>query len=134
MSTTESIESLIESIVVHLQKLEGAPAVAILLVGCIIFGYLLKVIPMFPNNAIPMSVILSGAIVYPIMSDARNPMPLRVWMVRNVIIGLTIGFVAWMLHNKVLSRIEDRLGLFNKPKEPNETKPDPAPPAPAAQP
>lgn len=112
-----------------LNQIQGLPAVALVFVSCIVIGYAWKFIPAkwFPNEAIPVIVILWGAFCQSMLADARvSSMPLRVWIVRNVLVGLAIGFIAWMTHNLILSKIEDWLSakfplvdrLLNKPQEP----------------
>lgn len=112
----ETLETTLQKITDALQSLEGAPAISMVLIACLAFGYLLKVIPSFPNKAIPMAAILFGALLYPIIADANNEIPLRVWLVRNTLIGLVIGVVAWTTHRLILSKLEEKFGLFTKGK------------------
>lgn len=127
-----TIEGGIESMVQILQRLDGAPAIALIFVSCLVLGYVLKGVRQFPNSAIPTAVILWGAIVNPVIADAMNDTPLRIWMIRNVLVGAITGFAAWMAHMSILSRIEDKLGLFTKPKPTttNETPTNPVGPDP----
>lgn len=93
-----------------LDKIQGWGIPPIVVAVCIIFGYILKCIKKFPNDAIPLVVIIAGAIGMLILSP---PTPqgsvVRAWHFRNFSIGLIFGFVAWMIHNIMLSRIEDYL-------------------------
>lgn len=120
-----SIEDLLEQITDTLQKLYGLPAGTLVLFSCIVIGYVLKLFKKFPNDGIPIAVILWGGVLYPLIADSDNDLTLRVWLVRNLIIGLVIGFAAWLLHNKILSKLEEKLGLFG---EKTTTTPDPLPP------
>lgn len=91
-----------------LDKIQGLPAVALVCASCIVVGYVLRFIKAFPNNAIPVVVILWGAVAMMLLADPRaTNMPLRIWAMRNLLVGLAIGFLAWMLHYWVLSWIED---------------------------
>lgn len=112
-----TIESFLQEFANLLSKLDGAPAAVLVLLGCITIGYILKCWKSFSNQLIPPVVILLGAIFYPVIADSNNDIPLRVWIIRNVFIGLIIGLASWLLHNKILSKLEDRLGLFAEQKQ-----------------
>lgn len=103
------IEAFLENSIDYLQKLEGAPAIVLVALCGIVLGYVLKRFKRFPNDGIPVAVILFGGVLYPLIADANNDLTLRVWLVRNVIIGLIINFVAWIFHNKLLKRFLDPL-------------------------
>ena len=108
------IELFIDGIVDKLHKFEGAPAIVLVIVGCWIVGYLLRFWKRFPNDGIPIAVTLFGGVIFPLIADANNELTLRVWLVRNLLIGLGAGWFSWLSHNKVLSKIEDKLGLGPK--------------------
>lgn len=94
----------------ELEKIQGWPIAAIVVAVCIVAGYILKFIKPFPNNAIPVFVILFGSLLYLLLSE-RGPtsVPLRIWITKNIATGIILGFIAWMVHGFVLSRIEDWL-------------------------
>ncbi len=117
-----SVESILETVTDYLQKLEGAPAIILVALSAIVLGYVLKRFKTFPNDAIPIVVILWGGVVYPLIADANNDLTLRVWLVRNVTIGLITGFVAWIFHNKILKRYLDR--FIVKDETPEVKPPD----------
>lgn len=114
------IESILENSIDYLQKLEGAPAILLVVLSAIVLGYVLRRIKGFPNNGIPVVVVLWGGIIYPLIADANNDLTLRVWLVRNVAIGLIAGFVAWIFHNKILKPYLDK---FIVKEETPEVKP-----------
>lgn len=117
------MEDTLETLINYLQKLAGLPAAALTVAVCIVTGYVLKCLKKFPNEAIPVIVILMGGVLYPLIADANNTWTLRVWIVRNAGIGLVFGLVAWLIHNQILKRIESKLGLFTDPPSspPTET-------------
>lgn len=119
------IETFLQQITDYLQKLEGAPAAMLVLIACIIVGYALRYIKRFPNDGIPVAVILFGGVFYPFIADSNNDLTLRVWLIRNALIGLAIGFAAWLVHNQILSRIEDKFGLGPKTETTTTTEPKP---------
>lgn len=131
----------LNTILSALDKIQGLSAVALVFFSCIVIGYVLRFVKAFPNNAIPVVVILWGALAMLFIADPRaTTMAARIWTARNVFVGLIIGFVAWITHKIILSRIEDviaskfNLGdtqFFSKsdvPDAPPATKPDIAPP------
>jgi hypothetical protein len=103
------LNAKLDSAVDLLNKLYGLPAIAIVMLGCLALGYLLRFIKAFPNDAIPVVCILFGAVLLPTLADARGPMPLRIWLVKNAMLGLIVGCLAWITHNILLSRLEDWL-------------------------
>jgi len=114
----------IGSITSEIDKLNNLSAGALVFASCIAFGYLLRFIKSFPNDRIPLAVVACGAICC-MCAAPRTELELRIWLVRNLLVGIVIGFAAWLSHNLILSRIEDRLGLF-APKGDGQTKdPDP---------
>lgn len=93
-----------------LDKIQGLSAGALVLFSAIVVGYCLKFIKTFPNQAIPIVVILWSAIAMLFIADPRaTTMPARVWSTRNLLTGLIDGLLAWLLHNLVLSKVEDWL-------------------------
>lgn len=111
------IESILETVTEYLQKLEGSPAVLLVVLSAIVLGYVLKRFKTFPNDAIPIVVILWGGVIYPLIADANNDLTLRVWLVRNVAIGLITGFVAWVFHNQILKRFLNKFSSRDETAE-----------------
>lgn len=103
----------IESILGYLDKLQALPSIALVFASCLVMGYVWRFIKLkwFPNDAIPAMVILWGAIAYCVVADpAADGIHLRVWLMRNLMIGACDGFFAWLTHFIVLKRIEDFIG------------------------
>lgn len=93
-----------------LDRIQGLSAAALIFMSCIVVGYALRFVKRFPNDGIPVVVILWGAVAMLIIADPRaSSMPARIWTMRNLAVGLIIGLVAWLIHNKLLSRAEDWL-------------------------
>lgn len=98
----------LDQIIAWLNRLYGLPAGALVLGTCIVLGYILRFVKRFPNDGIPVAVVLWGAIAMSLVADSRaSSMPLRIWVVRNVLVGMIIGLAAWMAHKIALSRLED---------------------------
>lgn len=117
----------LETIIAYLNRLYGLPAVVLVAISCIVWGYALKFIKRFPNESIPLAVLGWGAFWLPLLSE-YTPGQMRLQIIRNIFIGLISAFLAWMLHDKVLKKIEDKLGLFADDSQPPPQNPAPAPP------
>jgi hypothetical protein len=98
----------LEDLLSALDKIQGLPAVALVCFTCIAVGYALRFIKAFPNNGIPVVVILWGALAMLFLADPRaTTMSPRVWTSRNIAVGLIIGLISWLIHKLALSRLED---------------------------
>ena len=115
-SIESSADNIVEQILHGLNVVNGLPGHAVVGLSCIIMGYTLRFIKRFPNDGIPLACILWGMAFNPMIADVRLPgTSLRIWLVRNALLGLIIGGGAWMLHKYLLSRIEDKIpGLSQK--------------------
>lgn len=100
--------------------LMGAPVGVLVLLACIAFGYSIKLIPTIDNRWIPSAVIVAGMILFPMLSD-RGAEPLRIWMAKTITMGLVIASLAWLIHNKLLKRLEEKLGWFKDEEEKTPT-------------
>lgn len=113
-----TLETQLDSITAMLGKLYGLPSGMLVLLTCLIVGYILKKFESFPNDGIPVCVILWGGLFFPVMCEFDGKTPLRIWILRNVFIGLVIGFLAWLFHNKFLSKVEDWVASRSAPTPP----------------
>src|SRR3990167_1605090 len=78
--------------------------------GCIAIGYVVRMLPGIPNKAIPYICIFAPLFIYPFLTnpgrvspDVQNP------IVRIELTALLIGVLAWILHDKVIAHVEDKL-------------------------
>lgn len=91
-----------------LNQLYGLPAIALVGILCLMAGWLLKTQSWFPNDGIPLVVILLGGAFLPLMSDwLSSKLPFRIWLVRNLVVGCIVGAGAWLMHKTVIKRIRD---------------------------
>lgn len=110
-----------------LATLYGLPSIVLVFILCLGLGYFLKTQRWCPNDKIPLIVIAFGVGFLPLISDWRSsPLPLRIWLVRNVVVGFIVGLAAWLTHNKILKRFEDSANG----KPPVVEPPAPRPPDP----
>lgn len=117
----------IDKVIGYLNQLQGLPAVALVALACIGIGYVVRFIPdsIVPNGGIPAIVILFGAIMMSLIADSRaTDMSMRVWVVRNVAVGMTIGLGAWLSHVMLISRLEDWVQNWIAKRFPKNTTPE----------
>lgn len=83
--------------------LVGAPALVVVFIGCIVFGYVVKAIPFIPNRYIPLCNFAFGIGAYLAMTAGKSIM-------RETILGMIASASAWVVHYKFLRKwIDDRL-------------------------
>lgn len=100
----------IEEVVEMLNKLQGAPAIVLVALACLCAGWVLRLMKAFPNGGIPLAIILLGAILNPLLSDCRSSaLPLRIWLVRSIVVGAIIGVATWVTHKLIISRLESKI-------------------------
>jgi len=77
---------------------------------CIVGGYVLRMIPKFPNNWIPLVCVLIGPTLYPLLTNPGRVSPDAHYpMVRIIGTGLILGVAAFILHDKLIRHVEDKL-------------------------
>ncbi len=105
------MDQTVQTLIDYLNKLYGLPAVVLVAMSCIVVGYMLKFVKKFPNDSIPIAVLTWGAMFLPLLSDYQ-PGHMRIQIIRNVFVGFIAAFGAWLVHDKILKRLEDKLGWF----------------------
>lgn len=80
---------------------------ALVVFSVIAAGYLLKALPFFPNNFIPIATFVVAVASNILLGDlgevspsSRNP------HVRLALVGVVFWAIGWLLHNQGLSRLE----------------------------
>jgi hypothetical protein len=92
----------ITSIFTQVSSLQG---IALLAAALVVLGYVLKGLPFIPNGTIPAIVILAGGIINPLLSAVGNvPPDVGSPILHLALQGIIAGFVAWVFHNKLLSK------------------------------
>lgn len=91
--------------------LMNLPLAALVVFACIAIGYVLKLWPGFENRWIPPTVVCTGIFLFT-MTAERTADPVRVWLFKNIIFGVITGALAWLIHNKVLKKLEAKFGWF----------------------
>ena len=92
----------------NLYKILTLSTAAMVLGACIVIGYILRFIRSFPNDGIPVVVVLVGALAMILLAEPRAAnMPVRAWVARHIIAGLILGLIAWLSHRLIIKRIED---------------------------
>ena len=96
------------------ETLNGLPALPLVLLGCIVIGYMAKLMPFLPNKWIPAIVFLFGIGANLGIQTPDN------WM-KAIIFGMVAGAAAIFLHRKFLRKWIDEEALKND--SPDTTKP-----------
>lgn len=115
-----------EYLVDLIQQLHDLGPEMLLGLAMIGLGYALRFIPVMPRVWIPPLCIFIPAIIYPMMADPAQLEKFPHYpTIRFTLIGFLIGVCAWMLHNKVLKKIEDKFltGEVQPPAAPPPTPP-----------
>jgi hypothetical protein len=105
---------LLDQIVSALNVLYGLPSHILVGLSCIGLGYTLRFFKRFPNDGIPLACVFWGMLFNPMMAERTPGSPLRIWLVRHILIGLIIGLTAWVLHKKVLKKIEANIPVLGE--------------------
>jgi hypothetical protein len=106
MMTNETLLTL-NNYLTWIDQIQGLPAAALVCFSAIAVGYVLRCIKRFPNEGIPVVVILWAAVAMLFIADPRaSTMPMRIWGARNLFVGLALGVIAWIAHKTVLSKLE----------------------------
>jgi len=92
-------------------KLLDLPAGVLVALFSITIGYVLKSAQFFPNNRIPVVVVVIASIMFPILQfcayAAKGDYDLWLWVPKNFVVGAIIGFIAWAFHAQILKRFVD---------------------------
>jgi type II secretory pathway component PulF len=116
--------------------LTSAPSYLLVVLACVVLGLVLKAVPRFPNGAIPAVVVLSGGILQCLLAgEEPSGTGHRVWLIRNLLMGIIMAFVAWVLHRTVIKRFETKFpwlgNLLHTGQTEHFTNPNPPlPPSP----
>lgn len=86
-------------------RLAGAPSGLLVFALCIATGYVWKAIRICPNRFTPLAVMIFG-LIYNLVLNWKSDERLRF-----ALIGLIIGFLAWIFHRLLLKKLEDKLGV-----------------------
>lgn len=94
------------------------------IVACIAAGYVIRLIPVISNKWIPPVCILIAPCIYPFLTSFSRVSPDAVDpRMRIILTGLVLGVMAFILHDKVIAKIEDKIPGFGKAlKQSDDTK------------
>lgn len=76
-------------------------------IACIVFSYVFRMIPIFPNRWIPFICILFGPIMFCLLNPHSSSINTTAFYAHSIVGGFFIGLVAWLAHDKWASKIED---------------------------
>jgi hypothetical protein len=75
-------------------------------------GYVLRLVPAFPNKWLPATCVVVGTIIFPVLAHHHADDTEANYLVRTIFMGMIIGFGAWAFHNKILKSVEDKIPLL----------------------
>jgi len=102
--------------------LNGAPLGVLLFGFAVGIGLLLRAWHQFPNRHIP-AILIAFTILFFCLGAPRGELILRIWIIRNILIGAIIGILAFFAHkfvaNKYPSLADSNGDTTVTPKPPN---------------
>jgi|SRR5690349_2274496 len=101
--STNSIPELntyIDKLIKISDGLLGLPALPLVFIGCLAWGYLLAAVPKYKNAWIPAGVFAFGIVANLLVTPMRNVVDVG----RAIIIGMIAGGASWWFHKKIMSR------------------------------
>lgn len=117
----------IDLVLAALSKIANSAPPALLFFGLIGFGYVLKVISIFPNSKIPLANLITALIIYPVIAHVHPHLeetysmrwPLLGAFVRDEIVAIVIFSASWLMHRWGLRRwIDPKLFKNDTPLTP----------------
>ena len=106
----DQLDTVLEEAGNLLGRLYGAPGYVLVALTCLGVGYFLKVLRTFPNSAIPWVVVTWGCAFNMLIADPlADGFTIRIWLVKNFLVGTSIGIGVWVLHNQIIARFEDKI-------------------------
>lgn len=93
-----------------LHDINGLPGYVLVLLLCWVAGFIMKRVRQIPNESIPIAIVLLGGLMNVLLAPPRAQGEIvRLWVMRNIIVGIIIGFIAWAAHRFLFKSI---LGRF----------------------
>lgn len=111
-------------------KLLGAPSGVLVVVLLFLFDSVLYYAEFFPNRNIPVFSIVVGGLIYSLICvrPVDASLPLRVWVVKNIVLGCIFGAAAWIGSLRYCMKL-----VLIVAGKPDPSPPLPPPAAPPAQ-
>lgn len=115
----------IEKVFEWLGKLNGLPGYALVTVLCVVVCAALAKWHKFPNDGIWLcSLLLGGATNAMIADPVSDALPFRLWLFKNVIVGIICGGAAYVVYAAAIKKMLAKVGVSsdtaftNKPSTP----------------
>lgn len=108
------MNTAVETIKASASTLTNAPLIVAVAIGLMAFGWLLKLLPKFPNEWIPSAVIVCGGVVGYFVVPMQGPAdwafnvsdPAAADKIRRVSVGLAVGVAVFLTHKFAVRRLE----------------------------
>ena len=87
----------------------NAGAVPFTIASCIIISYFFRYLPIFPNKWIPVVCILVGPVIFPLLNPKAADLSNTAFYIHSIVGGFFIGILAWLIHDKWISKFESKV-------------------------
>jgi len=98
-----AIESGLEQVTHAVSYMMTAPAAVITIVGCILLGYFIKLVPGLPNKFIPLINLIAGPVMF-ILMETGKPTHIAHPQIMFGVIGLGLSMASLAIHKTILRR------------------------------
>ena len=95
----------------YLMSIGAAPFTVL---ACLTFGYVMRLIPPVNNKWIPVACVIIGVIVFPALASQHPDETKAQFIIKRLFMGMFLGLGSWAFHDKLISKIEDKIPLLGK--------------------
>lgn len=99
----DQAKTWLDKIAAFNEYLNGAPLGVLLFGFAVGIGLLLRVWHQFPNRHIP-AILIAFTILFFCLGAPRGELVLRIWIIRNILIGAIIGIAAFFAHKFIIKK------------------------------
>lgn len=108
------MNTAVETIKASAATLTNAPLIVAVAIGLLAFGWLLKLVPKFPNEWIPAAVIVCGGVAGYFVVPMQGPAdwafqvadPAIADIIRRIGVGLAVGVAVFLAHKFGIRKLE----------------------------
>lgn len=126
---TQTGEHTLDQLIQWNDRLLGMPSGVLVLLLVFGFNCVFYYAEFFPNKKIPLFSIISGAVLYFLLSWKVGATTLEapIWVTKNLVIGAIIGIAAWIFSLRYGQKIIVKLAGTPDPGANDPPKPTPGP-------
>jgi hypothetical protein len=87
-------------------------AVPTTMFAVIVFGYVLRAMPIFPMRWLFFACAICGAIIFPFVAHYHTSAESWAYIGKTIFAGAAIGMGAWASHDQFLNKFEDKIPVL----------------------